>query len=43
MEDRLEEEEVRNRGLEEMIEPFRDQLQSFELEKNSLLSEVSYT
>ena len=40
METKLDEEEEKNRNLMEMIEPFRDQLESFELEKNSLLSEV---
>ena len=42
METKLEEEEERNRALEQMIEPFKDQLESFELEKNSLLSEVRF-
>merc|ERR1719468_639135 len=37
METKLEEEEERNRALEQMIEPFKDQLESFELEKNSFL------
>ena len=40
METKLDEEEEKNKNLMEMIEPFRDQLESFELEKNSLLSEV---
>ena len=40
LEERLEQLEHENKQLQEIIEPFRDQLESFEIEKNALLSQV---
>ena len=40
LEERLEQLEQENKQLQEIIEPFRDQLESFEIEKNALLSQV---
>ena len=40
MEAKIEEEEEKNKVLQGIIEPFKDQLESFELEKNALLSQV---
>merc|ERR1719334_452098 len=42
MEAKIEEEEEKNKVLQGIIEPFKDQLESFELEKNSLLSQSAH-
>ena len=40
LEERLVQLEQENKQLQEIIDPFRDQLESYEIEKNSLLSQV---
>lgn len=42
MEAKIEEEEEKNKVLQGIIEPFKDQLESFELEKNALLSQSEH-